>query len=382
MHIGFLTSEYPHPQTGNGGGIGTSIKNLAIALLELGCKVSVFVYAKEATISIDDNGIKVHTLAYHQSKFATWYFYRKSIERWLNEHIIADGVDVLEVPDWTGATAFMKLKCPVVMKFHGSDTYFCHIEGRKLKLKNRMFEYLAAKNADAYVGVSEFALNLSAKLLKIGRDKPKKVIYNGIDIESFNYFNDRNNDPVLLYLGTLIRKKGVLELPAIFNLVVEKVPNAKLILVGGDSFDIYTGSSSTYDLMKGMFTSQAMKNVQYLGKLPYNELPEIFNRVMVAIFPSFAETFGLVVIESMAKGVPCVTSDKEWFKEIVTDGVSGFMSSPKEHDIFSDRIVDLIKSPELRKSISVAARQRVELFFSSTRCAEQTVEFYKQVMKC
>ena len=47
MKIGFLTSEYPHEKTGNFGGIGTSIKNLAFALSELGHEVVVLVYGQK-----------------------------------------------------------------------------------------------------------------------------------------------------------------------------------------------------------------------------------------------------------------------------------------------------------------------------------------------
>lgn len=381
MHIGFLTSEYPHPQTGNGGGIGTSIKNLAIALIELGHEVSVFVYAQKSTFVIDDNGIKVHTLAYHQSKFATWYFYRKSIERWLNEHIIADGVDVLEVPDWTGATAFMKLKCPVVMKFHGSDTYFCHIEGRKLKLKNRMFEYLAAKNADAYVGVSEFALNLSAKLLRISSRNPRSVIYNGVEVDRFAPNGDLN-DKVILYLGTLIRKKGVLEIPAIFNYVVKSNPSAKLMLVGDDSFDIHTGSKSTRQLMEREFSSEVIERVEFMGKVPYEEVLEIINRASVCIFPSYAEAFPVSWLECMACQKALVTSDIGWSKELIMDGKTGFTVHPSDHVKYAEKISKLLVDNQLRDSVGLAARNSITEKFSSQTIAKQTVAYYKSLISC
>jgi hypothetical protein len=60
LKIAFLTPEYPHPNTGNSGGIGTSIKNLAIGLLNEGCSVRVLVYGQKVEGIFDDNGVCIH----------------------------------------------------------------------------------------------------------------------------------------------------------------------------------------------------------------------------------------------------------------------------------------------------------------------------------
>jgi hypothetical protein len=67
---------------------------------------------------------------------ATWYQYRKFLQQYLNRVIAADKIDLIEAPDWTGITAFMKINAPLVVRFHGSDAYFCHLEHRKQKMKN------------------------------------------------------------------------------------------------------------------------------------------------------------------------------------------------------------------------------------------------------
>jgi len=59
------------------------------------------------------------------------------------------------VPDWTGISAFMNLKCPIVIKCHGSDTYFCALEKRKQKFKNYFLEKKALKSADYILSVSK-----------------------------------------------------------------------------------------------------------------------------------------------------------------------------------------------------------------------------------
>ena len=62
VRLCFLTPEYPHPKTGNSGGIGTSIKNLAVGLLAQGCAVRILVYGQTADAVFEDNGIVVQQI--------------------------------------------------------------------------------------------------------------------------------------------------------------------------------------------------------------------------------------------------------------------------------------------------------------------------------
>ncbi len=62
----------------------------------------------------------------------------------------------------------------------------------------------------------------------------------------------------ILYFGTLIRKKGMLELPIIFNEVHKINPNAKLILIGKDATDVISGNKSTWLMMQKLFDESAL----------------------------------------------------------------------------------------------------------------------------
>ena len=132
MNIGFLTSEYPHNNTGSSGGIGTSIKNLADALTELGHRVTVFVYGQAADDEFSDGPIRIAQIQNVRYNGLSWYLTRKKIQNVINKQVIGKQLDIIEAPDWTGITAFMRLKCPLVIKLHGSDTYFCHFDKGRL----------------------------------------------------------------------------------------------------------------------------------------------------------------------------------------------------------------------------------------------------------
>ena len=140
MHIAFLTPEYPHKKISHAAGIGTSIKNLAVALVKEKCKVSIIVYGQNKSLVFEDEGVVIHVLEDRKYRFAKWYLHRKYIENYCNKLIKEQNITILEAADWTGITAFMRFKIPLVIRFHGSDTYFCHLEKRKQKLKNFWFE--------------------------------------------------------------------------------------------------------------------------------------------------------------------------------------------------------------------------------------------------
>jgi glycosyltransferase involved in cell wall biosynthesis len=100
---------------------------------------------------------------------------------------------------------------------------------------------------------------------------------------------------LILYIGTIIRKKGVFELAEIFNLVRQKHPEARLVLIGGDSYDIATQSKSTWQLLQQEFEEDDLKKVSYLGKTRYQEVQEYLKKAQLCVFPTFAETLGMAI---------------------------------------------------------------------------------------
>jgi len=177
MHILYLTPEYPHERIGASGGMGTSIKNLAEELVELDVKVTIVVYGHKKNDHFEDNGIRYRCIEQKKYPFGGFYLYRRYINRLLNEIIEKKEIDLIEAPDWTGITAFMKFSIPLVIRFHGSDTYFCHIEQRLQKWKNRFFETNGIKKAQAYIAPTSFAGQKSAALFKIDKSSNHVIHY-------------------------------------------------------------------------------------------------------------------------------------------------------------------------------------------------------------
>lgn len=380
MKIAFITPEYPHPKI-NAAGIGTSIKNLAVALVKKGVGVTVFVYHQNEDVIFLDEGVEIHLIAKKRYRFLTWYHYRLQLQYYINTVVKEQKIDILEAPDWTGITAFMRFKVPLVIRFHGSDAYFCKLENRKQKFKNFIFEKLALKRAVAFIAPTTFAGEETRKIFGLNKHKIKTIHY-GLQLNDFiNKTPLDYNKNTLLYIGTIIRKKGVLELAEIFNNIVEVNPEAQLILIGNDASDIKTGTTSTYALVETLFSNEAKNKVTYLGKLPYSEVKEHIKKAHVCVFPSFAETLGMVTIESMALQKPVVNTNIGWAQELINDGLDGFLVHPSNTNLFANRVLELFDNKHLCETIGFNARKKVEAKFDINKIADINIQYYKSVIK-
>ena len=379
MNIAFLTPEYPNAKFDVSGGIGTSIFNLSHELVKSGHGVHVLIYGQDEDELFEENGIVFHKIKNAKFKGISRYLSQKKIERIINQLHKDKKIDFIEGPDW-GMTSFIKPTCPVIIRLHGSDTYFCYLDNRPVKWINKFHERRTLVNADAILSVSKFTGELTNKLFKA--KKEFAVIPNGINT---NDFSMRDNFDVehntILYFGTLIRKKGLLELPLIFNKVYEKNNQAKLLLIGRDSSDTISGNSSTWQMMQSLFSEEALKNVTYLGSVAYNEIKKHINKAKVCVFPTFAEALPVSWLEAMAVGKPIVASNVGWATEVIEDEVSGFLAHPKDHELFSKRILAFLDDEELCKTMGIAARKRVEVKFDSKVVMEQNIRFYNTILE-
>ncbi len=381
MTLGLLTPEYPHPHCGACGGIGSSVQNSARALVQLGHKVIVFVYGQSSNQVLDDQGVQLHLIQSNSYRFAGWYLYRKHIQQYVNACVLIDKIQLLEAPDWTGITAFMNLKAPLVIRFHGTDAYFCHLEGRRQKLKNFMLEKWAMRKAIGFSTPTNFAAEITKYIFRI-KKKPIVTIPNGINLSQFN--NPKPNEfesGLILYFGTLIRKKGVFELVEIFNKVLEKQPTARLLLVGADAPDIQSGADSTWSELQKNATPSVLKQITYAGKVSYDQMQEYISKAQLCVLPSLAETQGMVTLEAMAMQKAVLTSNLGWTAELITHEQSGLLLDPKNHSAFAACIGKLLNNPSRCLEMGHQAKVQVEQQFDSTKLAQQTATFYNKLIK-
>jgi glycosyltransferase involved in cell wall biosynthesis len=98
-----------------------------------------------------------------------------------------------------------------------------------------------------------------------------------------------------------------------------------------------------------------MPDALFTGKLVKRDLARIYASSDVFLFPSITETFGNVVLEAMASGVPPVVAAQGGPKGIVKDGVTGFHAKPKDASDFHRKISRLLDDPKLAARMGTAA---------------------------
>jgi len=375
MHIGFLTPEYRHGDFTRSGGLGTSIKNLAVELVKHGATVTVFITGQAQDRELQDQGVRLVSIGKETHWGFNWYWERKRIQRLIQKEIDLKGIQLIEAPDWTGLSAFMKFTVPLVIRMNGSDGYFCHLEGRQQKWKHRFLERKALKNADALLSASTYTGKVTKALF--GLKKDITTIHNSIDTSVFVPLQEPVKPLQVLYFGTLVRKKGVLELPFIFNKVVEQLPDAQLVLIGKDNIDVLT-QQSTWSLFQDALSAKAKAQVQHLVEVPYEAIKTHIAQAQVVVLPSFAEAFPMTWLETLAMEKPLVSSNIGWAKELMIDGETGYTEDPKDHTAYADKIISLLKDKDLCERFGKAGRQHVNQHFSTQVILKQNLAFYEQ----
>jgi glycosyltransferase involved in cell wall biosynthesis len=380
MKIAFLTPEFPHPKMGSSGGIGTSIYNLSKGLTQAGHQVFVLVYGQSEDAIFVENDITYYRIKNIKIKGFSRFLTQKKIEKIINLLIKNNNLDLVEAPDWTGITSRIRPNCPVVIRLNGSDTYFCHLDKRPVKFLNKFHEQRALQNADALLSVSHYTAEVTKQLFSLNRNF--QIIPNSIDLEKFS--NDHSigfQENTILYFGTLIRKKGSLELPLIFNEVYKHNKQAKLILIGRDASDILTKNVSTWEMMQPLFDVEAMQNVSYLGSVSYDKIKEFINTSTVCVFPTFAEALPVSWIEAMAMQKAIVASNIGWATEVIDDTVNGFLVHPQDHENYAKKIIQLLENEALRHQFGIEARKKIIQKFSIEVVAKQSADFYKKILQ-
>lgn len=378
MNIGFITPEYPHPKFSRSGGLGTSIKNLAKGLIAQGVQVTVFNLSQQIDADFRDEGIRIISIAKQKHRAFNWYLERKRFQKIIQDFIDKEKVQLIEAPDWTGISAFMKFNVPIVIRLHGSDRYFCHLDGRKQKWKNHFLESKALKSADAIVSVSEFTGSLTKELF--GLTQTITTIPNGINTDDFRPLNVEVIQGQLLYFGALIRKKGILELAKIFNSVVEKVPQCALLLIGKDVIDVFE-KISTLSLFMDLLSDEAKKRVKHIDEVPYAEVQDYIAQSEVVVLPSFAEAFPMTWLETLAMEKALVSSNIGWAMELMEDSIMGFTVNPNDHFLYAEKIVELLNDSDKCIKFGKAGRQHVINHFSIPIIVKQNLEFYKSIIR-
>ena len=142
-------------------------------------------------------------------------------------------------------------------------------------------------------------------------------------------------------------RKGFKYLVRAMPLVHQQFPTARLVVVG-------TGRPEKY---AGLMERYAVANVDFLGHVPFGELPRYYASCDVFCAPSVArESFGIVLLEAMATGKPVVAGDNPGYASVLTHGREGLLARPKDEQALALALVRLLADAGLRRQLGAAGR--------------------------
>ena len=184
---------------------------------------------------------------------------------------------------------------------------------------------------------------------------------------------DLEGHDVILYVGRISKGKGLNKLIKIFDKVIQKKKNVKLVIVGGDSGYL----SIVQSLIKKYNLSQF---VIFTGHVSKFNLARYYSLADLVIYPSRQEIFGLVITEAMACGKPVIGSDILGPSEIILDGKTGYTSNFKDIIKVSELVIDLLNDRKLLTQMGKKGLERVKEEYTWEKAAESHFNLYKRVL--
>lgn len=182
-----------------------------------------------------------------------------------------------------------------------------------------------------------------------------RIVPNGIDVERFASATPAElpEGDRILFVGRLQPRKGFGDAVRAFALLAPRFPGASLVVVG-------EGAERTAldDLAPGL-----RARVRMLGVPPYDELPRYHAAAEVFVAPNTGgESFGLVLAEAMAAGLPVVASDIPGFREVVRDGVEGLLVPPRDPQALAAAVARVLGDRSLARRLGEAGRRRADRY--------------------
>jgi len=176
-----------------------------------------------------------------------------------------------------------------------------------------------------------------------------RVIPNGLDVASFAAADPADLDPGrrLLFVGRLHRRKGFSVAVEAFRLLAEGRPDIRLIVAGDGE------ERAVAERLKPTLRD----HVTMLGTVPHEQLPRYYAACDLLVAPSVGgESFGYVLLEAMAAGLPVVASRIPGYDEVVRDGREGYLVPAGDPRVVAEAAAKVIDDPALARTMAHAGR--------------------------
>lgn len=365
LRVALLTTAFPRWATD---GRAPWILHTARALRELGTDVRVITLHGPNTLPYEViDGIPVHRIRYlwpdqleSLQDFggglplawrAGWLhrlgFLPLFLSLWMAAIRHGRSVDLIHA-HWTlaGIAAWMAgwfTRTPFVLTVHGSDIYVAPKIAGIAEVTRRVLRrarHVLAASSDMAIATSRLGL---------ARDCVEVLPY-GVELERFS-MGSAQREPLVLFVGSLIKRKGVHHLLAAMPEILKKCSHAHLVIVGeGDERHALEEQALSLGIGESVF---------FAGQQTRDEVATWMCRARVFVLPSLEEAFGVVLLEALASGTPCVASQIGGIVDVVSPD-TGTLVEVGDTPGLAQAIAMLLTDDQLWLAKSVRARQSIE----------------------
>jgi phosphatidylinositol alpha-mannosyltransferase len=201
-----------------------------------------------------------------------------------------------------------------------------------------------------------------------------RVIPNGIDVERFRpgqtpIHHLRDGSVNVLFVGRLEKRKGLSDLLRGYEYLQHRVPRSRLIVVG---------DGPLRGRVESFVSSRRLDNVVMAGYVPDQVLPRYYSSADIACFPATGgESFGIVLLEAMAAGLPVVATEIPGYLSVMEPGVDSLSVRPKSPGELGVALTVLARDSVLRRRLGEAALVKAQRYAWRV-VAAQVIEVYQE----
>ena len=220
---------------------------------------------------------------------------------------------------------------------------------------------------DAFISLTEFQ-----KKLMIECGLPKDKIYiKPIPSSRSNIIPWKERDNTIIFVARLSEEKGSITLVKSWILWGSEAPVLNIV-----------GSGELEDELKKMAQKHSIKNINFLGKLTYEDMKEKIGKAKLTIFPSeWYETFGKVIVDSFSKGTPVAVSDIGSLPDLVTNNLNGIVFKTRNEKSLFEEVKKAWTQQGYLEKLSKEAKNTYDQFYTPDKNYERAVSIYKKVIQ-
>ncbi len=388
MKLCFATPTYLEAGHPINSGVATATHALACGLVESGHRVQVVALSRTACGDTLLDGVRVQ---YVQPDQLHWYASKMLL---IGQHLaqplreLANSLrlgravlrlhrqhafDLIESTETGSLALAFQRAAPLIIRLHGEEYIFAkYTPTRRPSLALRLTRTLqrfALRRAQKLISPSAaHAQTIAQELGHPAETIP--VVPHGLPIPIVPR-TELPESPLVLFVGRLQAVKGVRDALIAFAKARQTVPQAQLVLLGGNH---PTEPQAALDmLIKQLGIGEAM---QQLGNLPREALNAWYAQARLLIMPSYYESFGLVALEAMAHGIPIIGYTSGALPEVI--GEAGVLVPTADTDALAEALVRALTNEQTWQTLSSSATKRIERY-TVARQVEQSLAVYRSI---